>query len=163
MPTIFYEIFNKQIILNSKTIKDFITALKTLFNQLKQDSDIDNLKVLRNRLESLLEDKSRKADKKMKKVLKPLYDILEEIDDCIDETANKKHKTIQLVDVVKKVEDRYKECKEIPEHKKDKYTQACIKKETISYEKELIKLQVELLKLQKYIKENNEKLLIIFE
>ncbi len=163
MPTIFYEIFNKQIILNSKTIKDFITALETLFGQLRQDSDIDNLKVLRNRLESLLDDKSRKADKKMKKVLRPLYDILEEIDDCIDETANKKQNTLQLVDVVKKVEDRYKKCKDIPKEKEEKYVQACIKKETISYEKELIKLQVELLKLQKHIKENNEKLLIIFE
>ncbi|MCP4523636.1 MAG: polyphosphate kinase 2 [Candidatus Gracilibacteria bacterium] len=163
MPAIFYEIFNKQIILNSKTIDDFKKAIKTLFKELKNEHDIDNLRVLRNRLESLLEDKSKHGNKKTKKTLVPLFDILEEIDDCLDHIDDERKQKTVLVDVVKKVENRYKACKNISKDKRDKYTETCIKKSTIEYEKELIKLQVELLKLQKHIKENNEKVLIIFE
>lgn len=163
MPSIFYEIFNQQIILNSKTIQDFKTALEKLVKELSDHDDVDNLKVLRNRLENLLTDKSKKADKKTKKALKPLFKILEDINDYIEEKENAQSDAIKLVDVVKKVEHRYKKCKKVKDSKKDKYTQACIKKKTIEYEKELIKLQVELLKLQRHIKENGEKLLIIFE
>lgn len=163
MPAIFYEIFNKQIILNAKTIIELEKALQKLFEQLQDDQDDDNLKVLRNRLESLLEDKSRHANKKAKKALKPLYAILEEIEDFLEHSDEKRKEKLVLVDVVKKVEDRYKACKNITAEKREKYTEACIKKSTIDYEKELIKLQVELLKLQKHIKENNEKVLIIFE
>lgn len=163
MPAIFYEIFNKQIILNAKTIIELEKALQKLFEQLQDDQDDDNLKVLRNRLESLLEDKSRHADKKSRKSFKPLYAILEEIEDYLESSHEKRKETLVLVDVVKKVEDRYTACKNVSDDKRDKYTEACIKKSTINYEKELIKLQVELLKLQKHIKENNEKVLIIFE
>ena len=163
MPAIFYEIFNKQIILNPQTIIELEKALHKLFDQLKQEQDEDNLRVLRNRLESLLEDKSRTANKKAKKSFKPLYLILEEIEEYIENIDTIKQKEQVLVDVVEKVEKRYKKCKKIEDEKREKYTEACIKKSTIDYEKELIKLQVELLKLQKHIKENNEKVLIIFE
>jgi polyphosphate kinase len=163
MPAIFYEIFNKQIILNAKTIIELEKALHKLFEQLQEDQDDDNLKVLRNRLESLLEDKSRHANKKARKALKPLYAILEEIEEYLEHSDEKRKEKLVLVDVVKKVEERYKACKNITADKREKYTEACIKKSTINYEKELIKLQVELLKLQKHIKENNEKVLIIFE
>jgi polyphosphate kinase 2 len=163
MPAIFYEIFNKQIILNAKTIVELEKALHKLFEQLQEENDDDNLRVLRNRLESLLEDKSRHANKKARKSFKPLYHILEEIEDFLEHSDEKRKEKQVLVDVVKKVEDRYKACKNITAEKREKYTEACIKKSTINYEKELIKLQVELLKLQKHIKENNEKVLIIFE
>lgn len=163
MPAIFYEIFNKQIILNPKTILELEKALHKLFDQLKEEADEDNLRVLRNRLESLLEDKSSNANKKTKKSFKVLYQILEEIDEYIENIDHIKKKQQVLVDVVEKVENRYKKCKNISDKKRKKYTQACIKKSTIDYEKELIQLQVELLKLQKYIKENNQKVLIIFE
>jgi polyphosphate kinase 2 len=163
MPAIFYEIFNKQIILNAKTIVELEKALYKLFEQLQEEQDDDNLKILRNRLESLLEDKSRHANKKARKALKPLYAILEEIEDYLEHSDEKRKEKQVLVDVVQKVEDRYKACKNITVEKREKYTEACIKKSTINYEKELIKLQVELLKLQKHIKENNEKVLIIFE
>jgi polyphosphate kinase 2 len=163
MPAIFYEIFNKQIILNAKTILELEKALHKLFEQLQDQKDDDNLKVLRNRLESLLEDKSRHANKKARKSLKPLYSILEDIEDYLEHSDEKRREKQVLVDVVKKVEDRYQACKNITADKRNKYAEACIKKSTIEYEKELIKLQVELLKLQKHIKENNEKVLIIFE
>ncbi|MDD2871911.1 MAG: polyphosphate kinase 2 [Candidatus Gracilibacteria bacterium] len=70
---------------------------------------------------------------------------------------------MKLIDVVKEVEKNYKKCDSIPNSKADKYKTYCVKKEKVKYEKELIKLQVELLKLQKHIKDNGEKLLIIFE
>ena len=165
MPSIFYEIFNQQIILNHKTIKNFEEDLDKLFEELKIKNDIDNLKILRNRLDNLLQDKSKKADKDEKHELKPLYNILNDINDFIEEKENQENEKekIQLIDVVKKVESKYKACKNISQEKINNFIQTCIKKDTISYEKELIKLQAELLKLQRYIKKNWEKLLIIFE
>ena len=165
MPSIFYEIFNQQIILNSKTIKKFKIAIKDLFEELRNKSDIDNLKILRNRLSSLLEDKLKNIEKNEKNDLKPLIKLLEEINSYIEEKENEENKNekIKLIDVVKKVENKYKQCREIWKEKIWNFIQTCIKKETINYEKELIKVQVELLKLQKHIRKNWEKLLIIFE
>lgn len=163
MPAVFYEIFNKQIILNPQTIWELEKALWKIFKELKKQSDENNLRVLRNRLEHLLEEKSQNANKKTKKSFKPLFNILEEIEDYIDNIDSEKKQENSLVDVVEKVEKRYKKCKKIDSNQREKYTEACIKKSTIEYEKELIKLQVELLKLQKHIKENKQKVLIIFE
>lgn len=160
MPAVFYEIFNKQIILNTQTIWELEKALWKIFKELKKQSDENNLRVLRNRLEHLLEEKSQNANKKTKKSFKPLFNILEEIEDYIDNIDSEKKQENSLVDVVEK---RYKKCKKIDSNQREKYTEACIKKSTIEYEKELIKLQVELLKLQKHIKENKQKVLIIFE
>ncbi|QFR39426.1 polyphosphate kinase 2 [Candidatus Gracilibacteria bacterium 28_42_T64] len=163
MPSIFYEIFNKHIDLNAKGLRKIKGALDQLFKELAEKSDIDNLKVTRNRLEILLHEKGKKADKKGKKDLRALYVILDEINDFIEEKEKVKKDSIELVDVVKKVENKYKVCKNVKEEKRGKYIQTCVKQETIDYEKELIQLQVELLKLQKHIKEKGEKLLIIFE
>jgi hypothetical protein len=58
-----------------------------------------------------------------------------------------------MIDVVKKIEKKYKKCDDLSEEKRKKYRQVCKKKATIQYEKELIKLQVELLKLQRHIKD----------
>ena len=163
MPTIFYEIFNKHIDLNEKGLKKIKEALDLLFKELAEKSDIDNLKVTRNRLENLLHEKTKKADKKEKKHLRGLYHILDEINDFIEEKEKNTKDSIKLIDVVKKVENKYKVCKNIKEDKRKKYIQACVKKDTINYEKEIIQLQVELLKLQRHIKAKGEKLLIIFE
>ncbi len=165
MPSIFYEIFNNIINLDHKTIKNFKDAIKKLFEELEEKKDIDNLKVLRNRLSHLLDSKTKKSWKKLKKELKPLFDILDEIDDSIEkeEDRKKEEEKVKVIDVVKRVEKKYKVCENISEEKRKEYTQVCAKKETIKYEKELIKLQLELLKLQKHIKNTWEKLLIIFE
>ena len=165
MPSIFYEIFNQQIVLNNKTIKSFEESLNKLFEELKIKNDIDNLKILRNRLDNLLQDKSKKADKHEKLELKPLYEVLENINDFIEEVENVENEKekIKLVDVVKKVENKYKELKDISKDKINDFIHTYIKKDEIEYEKEIVKLQVELLKLQKYIKKTWDKLLIIFE
>ncbi len=163
MPTLFYEIFNKKIKLNSDTIRRFKEEIERLYNELLEEKNIDNMKVLRNKLEkSLSENKKKKNYQKTKDEFKEIEVIFEKLETSIEELEDSQEK-IKLVDVVKKVEDRYKLCKNIPDSKKDQYKSFCIKKSKIKYEKEIIKLQVELLKLQKHIKAKWEKLLIIFE
>jgi len=163
MPSIFYEIFNNIIKLDTKTIKKFKSSINELYKELLERNDIDNLKVLRNRLENLINDKKSKIDKKNKKEFKDLIHLLEKIEDSIEEETNIKKEKNKILDVVERVEKKYKKCSDIKPEKKDKYIQVCAKIETINYEKELIQLQLELLKLQKHIKEKWEKLLIIFE
>ena len=161
MPKVFYEIFNKNLNISEKVIKEFLKELEELFVKLQEDKDVDNLKVLKNRIELLVDKKPKKLNKERKKEYKLLSELAERIEDYIEEIEAEEK--CCLVDVIGEVEKQYKKCKNIKEEKRDKYKEFCIKKSKISYEKELVKLQVELLKLQKYIKENNEKLLIIFE
>lgn len=163
MPTLFYEIFNKKIKLNSETIRNFKQEIERLYNELLEEKNIDNMKVLRNKLEKSLNDNKKKKNyQKIKNDFAEIEVIFQKLEVSIQELEDSQEK-IELVDVVKKVEDRYKLCKNIPASKKDQYKSFCIKKSKIKYEKEIIKLQVELLKLQKHIKAKGEKLLIIFE
>lgn len=163
MPTLSYQIFNKHVKLNEKTILQFIEEIEKLFEKFKEDKDVDNLKVLKNKLTHLLEESPKKLSKLAKKEMKVLDELLEEFDEFIDEQKSKEEKK-KLIDVVEdKVRKHYKKCEDIPNKKKDKYKPFCAKKEKIAYEEELIQLQVELLKLQKYIQEKGKKLLIIFE
>lgn len=155
---LFYRIFNKKEKVTDKNIKILTEELNSLFNVLKEKNDIDNLKVLNNKIESIVKNKKDKLEKKYKK---ELIEITENIEDFIKE-AHKKEKE-KLIDVVKEVEKKYKKCENISEEKKENYTQTCRKTSTIEYEKDLARLQLELVKLQKYITESGEKLLIIFE
>lgn len=162
MSSLFYKVFNKEIKLTPGVIKKFLDESNKLFDKFKIDNDVDNLRVLKNKIEHLVEDKTKNLTKKEKKEFSPIVELLEKIDDFIDnKTVSKKNK--KLIDVVEEVEKHYKKEKDIPEKKKDEYRNFCVKKSKIEYEKELIQLQVELLKLQKHIKETWQKVLIIFE
>lgn len=163
MPSIFYEIFNDIVKLNHKTITKFKENLKQLFKHLQEEKDVDNLKVLRNRLVHLLKEQSWKVDKKLRKDFKEIEDILEEIEDAIEKESKVDAEKTEVIDVVKKIEDKYKKCEKIKEENKDKYVPVCMKKDEIKYEKEIIELQLELVKLQRHIKETGQKVLIIFE
>ena len=166
MPTLFYEIFNNLIKLDKKVIKRFKGELEELFKELKKSKDIDNIKVLRNKLNHLLEENRKTLEKKSHKDLKEIEDILQNIDDFLDnkeEELEKEEEQIKEIDVVKKIEKKYRKCSSIPDDKADKYKAVCAKKKTIEYEKELIKLQLELLKLQNHIQKSGDKLLILFE
>ena len=163
MPTLFYEIFNRKIKLNSETIRSFKEEIEKLYNELLEEKNIDNMKVFRNKLETSLKDNKKKKNyKKTRSEFTEIEIIFEKLEDTISEFEDSQEK-IELVDVVKKVDDRYKSYDSIKKSKKDKYKKVWIKKDKITYEKEVIKLQVELLKLQKHIKAKWEKLLIIFE
>lgn len=166
MPTLFYEIFNNLIKLDKKVIKRFRWELEVLFKELKKSKDIDNIKVLRNKLNHLLEENRKTLEKKSHKDLEEIDEILEHIDAFLDnkeEELEEEEEKIKEIDVVKKVEKKYRKCSSIPDDKADKYKAVCAKKKTIEYEKELIKLQLELLKLQNHIQKSWDKLLILFE
>lgn len=162
MPTLSYQIFNKHIKLSDEVVVQFIEEIEKLSKKFKEDKDIDNLKVLKNKLINLLEESSTKLSKTSKKEYKIIKDLIEDFDNFIEEQADLEEK-LKLIDVVKEVEKNYKKCESIPNKKKNEFVTYCVKKKKVKYEKELIKLQVELLKLQKHIKETWEKLLIIFE
>ena len=61
--------------------------------------------------------------------------------------------------------DKNREREKLEEKEEDgrKKVQIWVRKETLDYEKELTKLQIELLKLQNHVKENGQKVLMIFE
>jgi ElaB/YqjD/DUF883 family membrane-anchored ribosome-binding protein len=162
MTNLFYEIFNKKVELTPDVLKKFINEAEKLFNKFKVDNDIDNLRVLKNKIEHLLEDKVKNLTQKEKKEYIEINDFLDKIDDYLEELVKSSEKK-ELIDVVAELEKSYKKCDDIKEEDKHKYRKYCVKKSTVEYEKEIIELQVELLKLQKHIKETGQKLLIIFE
>lgn len=165
MSSLFYQIFNKNIELKEDVIKDFLVDVEKLFKKFQEDGDIDNLRVLKNKIEHLLESKPKKLTKDAKREYKLIDDFLDRINDflSIKEKQLKAEQKAKIVDVVKEVESTYKKCADIPEERQKKYKKVCVKKSKIKYEKEIIELQLELLKLQNHIKETGQKLLIIFE
>lgn len=159
---IFYSIFNKREKITNENIVGLKKELLDLFKLLKQKKDIDNLKVLHNKIELTIEDSKKRTDKKNRKQLSEIIDKIENYLEK-EEIKEKKKEEIKLIDVVEAVENKYKRCESISKEKIKEYTSTCRKTSTIEYEKDLALLQLELVKLQKHIKESGEKLLIIFE
>ena len=121
MPTLFYEIFNKKIKLNSETIRRFKEEIERLYNDLLEEKNVDNMKVLRNKLErSLKDNKKKKNYKKTKKQFKDIEEIFDKIEDTIDELEDGQEK-VELIDVVKEVENNYKSYDKISKEKQSKY------------------------------------------
>lgn len=165
MSSLFYQIFNKNVELKEEVIRDFLVDVEKLFKRFQEDQDIDNIRVLKNKVEHLLESRPKKITKEEKKEWKLIDDFLDQINEFLGakEKQQKEENKAKIVDVVEEIEKSYKKCADIPEEKAQKYKKVCIKKSTIKYEKEIIELQLELLKLQNHIKETGQKLLIIFE
>lgn len=166
MWSLFYQIFNRKVELKWEMIKNFMIEVEKLFKKFQEDKDIENLRILKNRIEHLLDHKPKKISKDEKEQYKIIEDFLEKIEDFLEKKVKeiKEEAKAKRIDIVKEeVEKNYKKCADIPEDKVKKYKKVCVKKKKIKYEKEIIRLQLELLKLQKHIKENGEKLLIIFE
>lgn len=164
MTALFYQIINNIEKITHKNYKEFKKRLLELLHGFRTHNDIDNIKVLRNKLEMLLDEylKDKKSHKPIRKHLKDLQKFLHEIDEIIHEMEEWEEK-LTLIDVIKKVEKRYRSMDKIKTEKRDKYKEVAVKKKTISYEKEIIKLQLELVKLQRHIQETGQKVLIIFE
>jgi hypothetical protein len=156
-------IFNNLLILNEKTLDAFFDEAKDVFKKLKKDGDIDNLKVLRNQLQTIRETQGDEVRRKSKEEFRRLVDIIDDIDEIIADFDKESMKAITLVDVVKKYEKKMKPMKELPIDKKKTHHLVAVKKSEIDYEAEMLMLQLELTKLQKYINESGQKLLIIFE
>lgn len=162
MTNLFYEIFNKKVELTPELVKNFLAEAEKLFNKFKVDNDVDNLLILKNKIEHLLEEKLTNLTSKEKKDYSDINDFLDKINEYLEDLVKQANKK-ELVDVVKEIDKTYRKCDDVKDEDKHKYSKVCIKKSTIEYEKELIELQVELLKLQKHIKETWQKLLLIFE
>ena len=164
MTALFYQIINNIEKITHKNYKEFKRKLVELLKWFEDNNDVDNIKVLRNKLEMLLGEYkiTDKQHKPIKSHLKDLKKFLHEIDEIIHEMEEGKEK-LDLIDVIKKVEKKYRNISKIKEEKRDKYKEVAIKKKNISYEKEIIKMQLELVKLQRHIEETGQKVLIIFE
>lgn len=164
MTALFYQIINNIEKITHKNYKEFKQKLLELLDGFRRHNDIDNIKVLRNKLEMLLWEylKDKKTHKPIRKHLKDLQKFLHEIDEIIHEMEEGEEK-LDLIDVIKKVEKRYRKMSDIKPEKRGKYKEVAIKKKTISYEEEIIKLQLELVKLQRHIQETGQKVVIIFE
>ncbi len=156
-------IFNNLLTLNSKTLDAFFDQTKDAYKTLKKDGDIDNLKVLRNQLQTIRETQWETVRKISKDEYRRLVDIIDDIDALIWAFEKETQKNTILVDVVKKYKKKYKSQDSLSSEKKKTHRLVAIRKSDISYEEEMLILQLELVKLQKYIQESGQKVLIIFE
>lgn len=156
-------IFNNLLTLSEKNLDTFFDQARDAYKKLKKDGDIDNLKVLRNQLQTVRETQGEDVRKKSKEEYRRLVDIIDDIDELINAFDKETRKNLVLVDVVKKYKKKYTPLRVLPDDKKKTHQLVAMRKSDISYEAEMLVLQLELAKLQKYIQESGEKLLIIFE
>lgn len=167
MTALFYQIINNLEKLTDENYQEFKDRLLLLLREFQEHEDVDNIKVLRNKLDMLLAEyhKDMKVHKAIKHHLKDLQRFIHEIDDIIEEMESDKPDEVKpkLIDVIKKVESQYKKYSKIPKEKRKAYREVAVKKKNIEYEKELIQLQLELVKLQRHIQQTGQKVLIIFE
>ena len=164
MPTnILSNIFNNLLTLNEETLDAFFDDVRASYKELKKAGDIDNLKVLRNQLQTIRESQGDTVRKKSKEEYRRLVDIIDDIAELIVWAEKETQKNIILVDVVKKYSKKMQSLDALPEEKQKTHQLVAMRKSDIAYEKEMLTLQLELAKLQKYIGESGQKLLIIFE
>lgn len=157
------DIFNNIVTMSASTMEAFYDELTNIYKQLKKDNDIDNLRVLRNRIAMILENNEKKFTRKEVAKLHKIKTLLEDIDDTIGEIEASQKETIELIDIQKKLKKKYAPQLYVPEKKKKTHVLVTMRKTEISYEKEMLMLQIELVKLQKYIQSTGKKLLVIFE
>lgn len=157
------DIFNNLLLLNEETLDAFFDDVRTSYKELKKSGDIDNLKVLRNQLQTIRENQWNDVRKKSKEEYRRLVDIIDDIDTLVTDAEKETRKHTVLVDVVKKYRKKMQPMEELPPEKKKTHQLVAVKKSDIDYEEEMLMLQLELAKLQKHIIESGEKVLIIFE
>ena len=157
------DIFNNIITMSPETLEAFHDELHDNYKVLAKDGDIDNLRVLRNRLQTILDANIAKLSKREHRKLEKLGKLLIEIDETIEAVELSTREEIILVDVIAKYKKKHKALDMLPVDKKKTHVLNAVRKDEISYENEMIRLQIELVKLQRYIQESGKKVLIIFE
>ncbi len=145
------------------TLEAFHDELRENYKKLAKDADIDNLRVLRNRLQTILENNTKKLGKRENRKLDKLAKLLIEMDETIEAVELATKEEIVLIDIIKKYKKKHLAYDHLPEKKLKTHVLNVIRKDEIAYEQEMLRLQIELVKLQKYIQENEKKVLIIFE
>ena len=157
------DIFNNIVTMSPSTLEAFHDTLKENYKTLKKSGDLDNLKVLRNRIATIIENNSKKFSENELEKIKKIRKLLQSMNDAISRMEQDLKTPIELIDVVEEVRNRYKPRKELSGKKKKTHVLIAVKKDSISYEEELVRLQLELVKLQSHIIRSGQKLLIIFE
>jgi Polyphosphate kinase 2 (PPK2) len=157
------DIFNNIITMSPETLEAFHDELQDNYKVLAKAGDIDNLRVLRNRLQTILDANIAKLSKREHRKLEKLAKLLIEIDETIEAVELSTREEIILVDVISKYKKKHKSLDTLPVDKKKTHVLNAVRKDEISYEEEMIGLQIELVKLQRYIQESGKKVLIIFE
>lgn len=145
------------------TLEAFHDELRDNYKQLTKDGDVDNLRVLRNRLETILQNNNKKLSRKETRKLEKLQALLKEIDETIEEIVESTKEDIQVEDILANFEKKNKPRLALPLDKQKTHILVAKKKSEIKYEEEMLRLQMELVKLQSYIQSTGKKLLIIFE
>lgn len=149
--------------MSPETLEAFHDELRESFKNLRKDHDVDNLRVLRNRIQTVIDGNAKKLTNKERHKIHKIEILFREIDEAISDIEQAQREAIKLVNLEKKFEKKYKSEMKLPKEKKKTHTLIAMRKGEISYEKEMLMLQQELVKLQKYIQESGKKVLIIFE
>jgi polyphosphate kinase 2 len=157
------DIFNNIVTMSPATLEALHDELRKNYKKLRKDLDVDNLRVLRNRMNTIVEWNSKKLTHKEQQKLQKIQTLIHEIDETILEIETAQKEAIELVDLEKKFKKKYKPLTGLSKDKKKTHVLIAMKKSEISYEEEILELQIELVKLQKYIQESWKKVLIIFE
>ena len=110
MSSLFYQIFNKNVELKEEVIRDFLVDVEKLFKRFQEDQDIDNIRVLKNKVEHLLESRPKKITKEAKKEWKLIDDFLDQINEFLGakEEQQKEENKAKIVNVVEEIEKSYK-------------------------------------------------------
>jgi 23S rRNA maturation-related 3'-5' exoribonuclease YhaM len=157
------EIFNNIITMSPETLEAFHDELHESYKELRKDLDVDNLRVLRNRIQTVIDGNAKKLSHKESRKLHKIEDLLDEIDDTIAAIESAQKKAVKLVDLKEKFDKKHKPRSRLPEKKKKSHILIAMKKSEIEYEREMLVLQMELVKLQRYIQTSGKKVLVIFE
>jgi polyphosphate kinase len=157
------DIFNNIITMSPETLEAFHDELRASYKKLRKDLDVDNLRVLGNRIQTVIDGNIKKLGHREQHKLHKLEVLSHEISETVIEIETAQKNAIELVDLEKKFDKKYKALKELPKDKARTHVLIAMKKSEINYEEEMLALQIELVKLQKYIQESGKKVLIIFE
>lgn len=157
------DIFNNIITMSPETLEAFHDELRESYKKLKKDLDVDNLRVLRNRIQTIVDGNIKKLGHKGRHKIRKIEILITEIDESIAEIEQAQKEAIKLVNLEKKFNKKYKNIKKLEKNKQKTHILVAMKKSEIDYEREMLMLQQELVKLQRYIQESGKKVLIIFE
>lgn len=149
--------------MSASTLEAFYDQLESSYKQLRKDKDIDNLRVLRNRIATILEVNENKYSRKEIKKLRKIRSLLEDIDDAIGDIDAEQKEEIQTIDIEKKLKRKFTPKTILAKEKKKTHVLVEMRKSDIAYEEEMLSLQIELVKLQRYLQQSGKKVLVIFE
>lgn len=114
--------------MSPSTLEAFHDTLKQNYKELRANRDLDNLKVLRNRIATIVENNAQKfSDRELQKVRK-IRKLLHKINATIETLEEEMTEPIELIDVVHEVRDKYKHTPKLKGTKKSTHILIPVKK-----------------------------------